>query len=66
MKLRKFLFTVTTSSGIKFHIEAANIHEARARASDPAIGKYLAHMMIAAVSNIEKVVFLEQRENHLR
>jgi len=52
---KTFLYTVCTQSGIKFYIEASNIHEAKERARHPAIARELALMISDAISEVESV-----------
>ena len=52
---KTFIYTVRTKSGIKFHIEAGNIHEAEQRARHPAIVRELTLMMSTAVSEVALV-----------
>ena len=53
--MRQSIYTVRTTSGITFHIEAKSYPEASQRASDPAIGKEIARMILNAVSNISDI-----------
>lgn len=52
---KTLIYTVLTKSGIKFHIEASNIHEAKQRARHPAIERELANMISTAISEIDSV-----------
>lgn len=52
---KSFIYTVLTKSGIKFHIEASNIHEAEQRARHPAIERELALMISTAISDVNSV-----------
>ncbi len=53
--MRQSTYTVRTTSGITFQIEASNYSEARARASDPAIGREISRMILEAVSKVSEV-----------
>lgn len=53
--MRQSIFTVRTQSGITFQIEASSYAEARVRASDPAIKREIARMIVQAISNIAEV-----------
>lgn len=55
MRNKLSIYTVITRAGISFHIEAANISEARLRAESPLVGKRLAQLMQQAVSDIASV-----------
>ncbi len=52
---KTFIYTVLTKSGIKFHIEAGNIHQAEQRARHPAIVRELTLMISAAISEVDAV-----------
>ena len=53
--MRQSTYTVRTTSGITFQIEASSYTEAKVRASDPAIRREIARMILEAVSNIAEV-----------
>ncbi len=53
--MRQSTYTVRTTSGITFQVEASSYAEAKARASDPAIKREIARMILEAVSNIAQV-----------
>jgi hypothetical protein len=52
---RLSVYTVRTTSGVCFSIEATSLHQAQQRASHPAVAKYLARLILEAVSQVEHV-----------
>lgn len=55
MTTRTFLYTVRTTSGITFHIEARTLREAEARATHPALTREIARMLRNALSQVQSV-----------
>ena len=53
--MRQSTYTVRTTSGITFQVEASSYAEARLRATDPAIKHAITRMILEAVSNIAQV-----------
>ena len=53
--MRQSTYIVRTTSGITFQIEASSYAEARLRATDPAIKREIARLILDAVSKIAEV-----------